>query len=406
MSQIVNVSAIDFGSTIKLHELNETQRHTLPISSYRLPNRSHNVISWYQDDMWRFEDARFPSNTADSQKKLDFERIPTRFVPATKFAIKHFDIKKNPAGGVLVGLFNNLKPFFRYLDSLNIKNIADITPLVCANYVQQAKGETSQRGKPLQRGTLAKRFSAVEILHKHLRHTQWSFPHPWEESSALHLAGQTGQSSMPKAKTEFIDENQLKVLIPYCHELIEQAEDLTVISQLIRAKRFELRATGLTQPNVNKRIRETILTPNGFAGLKEFNRRYNDIPIATAIIILTFSGIRNHELCAIEWNDFDPDRDAYRIEDNGDDIYYWLKSHSSKTHEGYTEWLVPKIVINAIEAQKIYVSPLRDVLWQEQQAFFAEDPHHHKALKTEGFKNHLFLTKASQQSNRINTMTS
>jgi len=117
-----------------------------------------------------------------------------------------------------------------------------------------------------------------------------------------------------------------------------------------------------------------------------------------AIIILTFSGIRIHELCAIE-------TDAYRIEDNEEDIYYWLKSHSSKTDEGYTEWLVPEIVVKAIEVQKAYVKPLQERLLEEQSALLMKDSHDPRGLKIEHFKHHLFLTNSLKQGNRVNALT-
>lgn len=405
MSQTLTASAVAHSNTIKLHALSESERLTLPISSYRLPDGRHQVISEYKDMTWRYEDARFTSSTADSRKKLRFGSLPQRFVPAVKFAIKHYDLQNNPAGSTLAQTFKAIRYFLRYLDSLNITCIKDITPLVCATYVQQTKEALSAQNKPLSQAALISRFLSVETLQRHLRGTQWAFPHPWEESSASHLAGMTGQTSVTKAKTEIIPEDQLKVLVPACQALIEQAHELIAVKQSLEAKRAELHATGGSQSWVNKKLQTSVLTPNGFASLREFNRCYNDIPIAAAIIILTFSGIRNHELCAIEWNDRNPDRDAYRIEDNEEDTSYWLKSHSSKTHEGYTEWLVPKIVIDAIEAQKAYALPLRERLWQEQQSLLENDPEHPKALKIERFRHHLFLTTSLKNKNAINALS-
>lgn len=405
MSKILSVSALSYCKSLKLHELGEEQFKVLPISSYRLPDGSHQIISIYPDEEWRYEDTRFPSNTGDSQKKLRFKSIPKRFVPAVKFAIKHYDMQENPSGGTLTRGYSNLAPFLRYLDSLNVQCFSGITPLICANYVERTKGMITSRGKRLAKSSLVDRFLAVERLFEHLQGTRWAFTHPWEESSAKYLAGLTGQTSTPKAKTVIVPEDQLQVMIQYCQVLIEQGHELAVLEQRIRAKRSELQGIGLSRKPVEKKIKETILIPNGYSSLREFNRRYNDIPIAAAIIILTFSGVRNHELCAIEWNDRNSDRDAYRIEDNENDVNFWLKSHSSKTHEGYTEWLVPKLVIDAIEVQKAYVRSFREELWQEQQRLFEEDLHHPRGIKIEGFKHHLFLSKSAGQGNQINSLT-
>ena len=153
-----------------------------------------------------------------------------------------------------------------------------------------------------------------------------------------------------------------------------------------------------SETTTGKIIANRFLKPKGISGLKDFNALYDDIPIAMAIIIVTCSGIRIHELCAIQ-------TDAYRIEDNEEDVYYWLKSHSSKTHEGYTEWLVPEVVIQAIEVQKAYVKPLQEQLWQDQAELLAKDPHSPRGLKIERFKHHLFLTNSLSQGNQVNSLT-
>lgn len=405
MSRILNVSAIDYSQTLKLHELNEGQLERLPISSYQLPDGTHQVISEYQDKEWILEAVRFARNVKPSQRKLNFKRIPVRFESAVKYAMKRYDISENPSGATFRDKYETLVPFINYLDSLKLKSVADITPLVCATYVDHCRNHLSSRGKPLAPGTLSRRFLAVENFYWHLRSTAWAFPHPWEESSAVHLAGLTGQSSKPKAKTEIIPDDQLKILIPHCTALVKQACDLAALKQAVEAKRSELEASGLGVTNIHKQINEAILGPQGFSSLSEFNKRYNEIPTAAAILILTFSGVRNHELSAIEWNDDNPERDAYRVQDDEDDVYYWLKSHSSKTYEGYTEWLVPEIVIDAIAAQKIYVRPLREALWQEQSNLFDADPISQRAIEIESYKHRLFLTKNPSQQNQINPLS-
>lgn len=398
MSQVLQISATDYCRPQKLHELDDSVLKVLPISSYQLPDGSHKVISQYSDDIWRLEDARFPSNTPDNKKKFRFITIPSQFVDAVKFALKHYDIKQGPSGSTLVKAFNSLKLFLVYLNNISVQNIADITPLHCANYVHQCKSEIfNQTKKPLSKGTLEHRFSAIETLYYNLKGTQWAFKHPWVESSASYLAGNTGQGKKT-AKTQVIPDDELKVLINHCNKVLEQANELIQLQYEIEVERVKLAEMIKGQGNISTAITNRFLKPKGYSGLKEFNAIYSDIPDAMAIIILTFSGIRIHELCAIQ-------TDAYRIEDNEEDVYYWLKSHSSKTHEGYTEWLVPQIVIQAIEVQKSYVKPLQETLWQEQAELLAKDPHSPRGLKIENFKHHLFLTNSVQQGNQVNSLT-
>ncbi|MGM7447800.1 hypothetical protein ACP7H9_04735 [Idiomarina sp. ST20R2A10] len=398
MSQALAISAIDYCRPQNLHGLDNTQLQALPVSSYQLPDGTYYVISQYRDNIWRLEDERFPSSARDDHKKLCFDLLPSQFVDAVKFALKHYDTQYNPSGNTLFSVVKNLKPFLNYLNSINVKSSASITPLHCANYVHQSKQSISkQTQKPLSKGTLIHRFSAIESLYHNLIGTQWAFEHPWVESSATHLAGATGQGKRT-AKTKVIPDNELKVLINHCNTVLGQASELIKLQAGVARERGLLAKTINSEEGISTAITNRFLKPKGYAGLREFNALHDSIPVAMAIIILTFSGIRIHELCAIE-------TDAYRIEDNDEDIYYWLKSHSSKTDEGYTEWLVPKIVIKAIEVQKVFVKPLRERLLEEQSTLLIKDPHDPRGLKIEQFKHHLFLTNSTSQRNQVTALT-
>lgn len=398
MSEVLAVSTTDYCRPQKLHELDNTQLQALPVSSYQLPDGAYYVISQYRDKTWRLEDGRFPSNVRDNQKKLRFDTLPSKFVDAVKFALKHYDIKYNPSGTTLVGAFRNLQPFLNYLDAINVKSTTAITSLHCANYVHQCKQAISeQTQRPLSKKTLMKRFATVEWLYHNLNRTRWAFEHPWVESSATHLAGATGQGKKT-AKTKVIPDNELKVLINHCNTVLEQASDLIKLRAEVAHERGVLAKTINFETNISAAITNHLLKPKGYAGLREFNALCESIPDAMAIIILTLSGIRIHELCAIQ-------TDAYRIEDNDGDTYYWLKSHSSKTDEGYTEWLVPEIVIKAIDVQKAYVKPLQERLLQEQSTLLTNDPNDPRGLKINQFKHHLFLTNSTSQSNQVNALT-
>lgn len=398
MSQTLAISAIDYCRPQKLHELDNFQLQALPVSSYQLPNGTYHVISQYRDNIWRLEDGRFPSNVKDYRKKLHFDTLPSQFVEAVKFALKHYDIKHSPSGSTLREALKNLRPFLNYLDAINVKSPATITPLHCANYVHQCKQSISKKTqRPLSKKTLTKRFAAIESLYHNLNRTQWAFEHPWVESSATHLAGAIGQGKQ-SGKTKVIPDNELKVLINHCNTVLEQANDLIKLKAEVVRERDVLTKSGSSKSKIRAAVINRLLKPRGYAELREFNALYKSIPDAMAIIILTFSGIRIHELCAIE-------TDAYRIEDNDEGIYYWLKSHSSKTYEGYTEWLVPEIVVKAIEVQKAYVRPLQKRLFQEQSTLLTKDPHDPRGLKIEQFKHHLFLTNSASQGNQVNALT-
>ncbi|MBD2860318.1 hypothetical protein IB286_15080 [Spongiibacter sp. KMU-158] len=390
MTKQLEVSALDYCRTIKLDELDSESLNRLPISSYKLPDGTHQVLSEYGDMEWRYENDRFVKGVKDGAKKISFKSIPPAFVEPLKYAVKQYDIKMTPAGGTLCYYYKNIKPFLAYLDCLNIQAMSVVTPFVAASYVQHSKEQVSLRGKPLSVKTLVSRFSGIELLYKYLKGTPWEFEHPWPESSSVHLGGLTGteHSGKKTAKTEVISDEELKIVVSHCEEILDQAPELiTLAAEIARVRRHEPKERQAALLNA-------LLSAEGFTGLREFNAQYNQIGTATAIIILTFSGIRIHELLGIQNN-------AYRIEDNEDEVLHWLKSYSSKTNEGYTEWLSPEIVIKAVKVRKAFNQPLQDALLAEQASLFEQDPYHPRALAIEGYKDNLFLAKVNSNGGRV-----
>lgn len=398
MSQALAISAIDYCRSQKLPELNNSLLQQLPISSYQLPDGTHQIMSLYADDEWRLENARFPSNVKDSQKKLRFNTLPKCFVDAAKFAIKQYDISNNPSGSRLVSVFERLKFFFDYIERINITTTNQISAIVCANYVHHCKSLISNStGRHLSKNELLHRFVAVEILYRNLKGTEYAFESPWHGSSASHLSGITGQGKIV-GKTEVLEEKDMKALVQYCYAVLQKADHLISLkvemNQLCEAKTKET--------NNDSYIADKLLKFRGYHSQSDFYEQYNEIFEAVAVIVMAFSGIRLHELGYIQLNEHGM---SYRVEDNEDHIYYWLQSRSDKTGEGYTEWLVPEIVIEALEVQKRYIKPLQDALKREQKALFSENKYHPRALNIENFKNSLFLSQSMKLGNQINPMS-
>ena len=394
MSKVLKFSAVDTCSPLKLSEFKADDLQTLPISTIKLDDGAYKVISEYGDDVWEIEDGRFPTNKRPYQRKMNFNTLPEQFVDAAKYALKHYDINNNPSGATLVKFFTDLKPFLKYLDRINVTSTRHITPMLCANYVHEVNNTISGKTKePLSKKTKVNRFIAVEKLHKHSQGTVWAFEHPWVESSAYALAGQI-ISGKRTAKTPIIPDEDLQSLVQYCNELIDKAPRLLAMRDRIDQLRHQYATHSTPSLKLNEEL-------DGFgyeAGLQAFNAELIRLSTATGVITLTFSGTRNHEFAAIQ-------TDAYRMQDEGDDIYYWLKSHSSKTYERYTEWLVPEIVIKALDVQKAVVEPLRQALLVEQQERLMNDPADKRGLEINRFKDHLFLTKCQAEGNQINPLS-
>ena len=394
MSKVLKFSAVDSCAPLNLIELKDDDLQTLPISTIKLDDGTYKVISEYGDDVWVISPERFPTNKYSSDRKMNFNTLPNQFVDAAKYALKHYDINDNPRGSTLVSKFHVIRPFLNYLDRVDVKSTRNITPMLCSNYVHEVNHAASKtRNKPLTEGTKTHRFEAVETLYRHLKGTVWAFEHPWVESSACALAGQI-TSGKKTAKTDIIPDEDLQSLVQYCNALIDKAPRLLAMRDRIDQLRHQYATHSTPSLKLNEEL-------DGFgyeAGLQAFNAELYHLSIATGVITLTFSGTRNHEFAAIQ-------TDAYRIQDEEDDIYYWLKSHSDKTYEGYTEWLVPEIVVKAVDVQKAVVEPLRQALLAEQQERLANDPTDERGIEINGFKDHLFLTKDQSNGNQINPLS-
>ena len=390
MTQTLPTSAISYCQAFKFDELDAIQRNLLPISSYKLPDGSYQVISYYRDDIWIFEDSRFPSSTENNQKKIDFNKIPQQFIEPLKYALKKYDMKISPAGTTLINYYRVISPFLDYSNRIGIQCLSKITPLICANYVHECKTLISNKTQnPLGKTTLTLRFSSIEWLYEYCENTPWSFIHPWIGSSASYLSGNS-YAGKRTAKTQVIPDEELSRLVQYCQSVLDEAPQLIELQQKIDEERIRL-----SEYYIIKKI----VAPKGYSTLREFNDKYNEILTASAMIILTFSGIRIHELAAIQC-------DAYRVQDDEETISYYLKSYSSKTYEGNTEWLVPEIVIDAIKIQQLASNKLRAELLKEQHALLSKDDHDPRGLRINQFKNHLFLTKSSADNNQINPLSS
>jgi integrase len=315
-----------------------------------------------------------------------------------KFAVKKYDIENGPATTTLYKFFYEINIFFHYLDKMKIQDLSKVTPLICTNYVSDVHKVSVGRSQGgLAVSTKQGWFLAIEQLHRLISATPWAFEHPWPESTSHILAGGYKEIGKRIAKTKAINDSELKTLIQYCDKVIKEAEGLIKLRSDIELTHNKLKkhynksvisrdVNSHIYKTINKEIVSTYLQPNGYSNLHEFNNKLYEIPKAVSIIVLAFSGVRSHELCAIQ-------SDFYRKEDNEDTMYYWLKSHSSKTYEGYTEWLVPQIVIKALAIQNSYIKPQQEELKREQKILFKQNPHSQRAIDIESFKNHLFLTE-------------
>jgi len=290
-------------------------------------------LSKYKDNVWKLSDSRFTLSTSDSRKKINFSLMPEEFIQAAKYAIYKYDSLETIAGITLIGFCQKLRQFFNFIKSIGVNSIVDISEGVCIQYVNYCK-ELNNSNESIKN-----RLVAVEKLYYLLHKTEFEFEHPWPHSNSSLLSSFVKDR---KSKTKVIDEDNLAKLFQYANNILISSQDLIDANFEINKIKKKTNKRFNNYTSVRHEINKYLYS-NGYSGLSEFNAKYKEIPIACSVIILTLSGIRSHELCYLKNN-------CYRSDLNDqDEEIFWMKSKSDKTYEGYTEWIVPPIVIKALK---------------------------------------------------------
>ncbi len=308
-----------------------------------------------------------------------------------------YDISKQPKGGTLIGAFKNINLFLNYLAGMQVTRLSQINAMHCANYVTHCRQLPGKKGnKTLSSGTLAQRFLGVKSLWEMTQDTQHQFAHPWPDSSANHLAGQTGKgNNTGKSKTLIIPDEQLKPLMQEAMQCIEQANSLLPLRDEIMLQRAQLKAQEYSIENISYKLNRT-LSQGGYIGaLRQFNPELQAIQSACMIVILTLSGIRVHELGYLKSDAW------YFTEDDDGEKTYWMKGRSDKTDEGDCEWLIPEVVTQALDVAQAYAAPLQAQWAEQRQALLAIDPNCKIAYAMARHEDALFVDVSARNNNRV-----
>jgi integrase len=323
------------------------------ITAQKLDNGAYVVLSCYPDMVWQLNPNKFPDNTVESQRKIDFTTVPSCFVAVAKrYAAKN--IRKGLAGGTVVNYAKKLKPFLDYLQSINVTSTSQITPLVAMQYVEHCKTFkqsvcVKSKSKTLSKGDLALKFLAVERLHQTLAGTVHAFVYPWPESSANHLAGNK-HNGAAKPKTEVIPDDVFVRVFQYANGYLERANELLDLREEIEKIREDY--SNFSQPKtvsaINKHLKD-----KGYKGkLARFNQELRLLESSCWLIIMATTGVRIHELGGLKAN-------SYHTRDDDGERYCFIESKSLKTGEGETSWLCPEIAIDALKVMTRITQPLR-----------------------------------------------
>lgn len=301
----------------------------------------------------------------------------------------------------VVKLYESALPFLRHLDRLALNHLGAVTPIICSIYATECKAErqAKRKGKPLSPMTLAGRFSAVEALYELSQFTTSPIPSPpWPDSSALHLAGQTGVGTgQYHSKTPLIPDEVFTALFQAAHALVERGETLLELRDGLDA--LAAQREGQSKSAI-RGAKNRYLKAHGWkGGLHEFNLELLDLRTACYIVVASLSGCRNHELAYVQSNA------CYRTEDDDGVLYWWMRSQSTKTGVGHTEWMLPEAGLLALRVMDRWAVPYQAMIEAEIVARRAVDPQDPEIAEAQKHRGAVFLGASSKHANQVRTLS-
>lgn len=286
----------------------------------------------------------------------------------------------------------NALPFLRFLDNLKIARLADVTPFTCAMYVSESRSANSLRGRPLTRESLNNRLQAVEALYDLSQYTDDKMPSfPWPDDSAWSLAGLTGskrESGYRGGKTPLIPDKEFAAIFQAAWKVVVEAPNLLDL----RDKLDSVDTDKTMSRHTRWSKRRKILEENGWmSGADSFDSAVVRIRSACYIVIASLSGCRNHELAFLHANA------CYRTIDNDGETYWWMRSVSTKTGEGRTEWMIPLAASEALKIMDRWAIPYQAALSAEIERRRQKNPNDLEIAEAQRHLGAIFVCRDSRR---------
>ncbi len=362
------------------------------------------LVSKYQDQIWKL--TVHTTNTRTSRGVIDFSTVPAPFQTTVK-AILYRYLRRGLAGSpgpakpiTVARRFGDIRLFLRYVSRWNIECLADISPLICANYVLDCKQEKSGKTKKLlAASSLVQRFLAVEAIYELSQFTSDPMlTHPWIESSATILAGFSGVGpDKDRPKTALIGDEDFSTIFQCAWSMVERGEEILKLNSQLKSL-----SKDYAQLVASSRIRAKqrhLITDGYVKGVNEFNKEVVHLRTACYIVVASLSGCRNHELAFIQ-------KDAcYSTTADDGTIYWWMRSQSKKTDAGHTEWMIPEAAVRALQVMELWAEPMQLLVGEEISTRRKANPEDPEIAEAQRHVNALFLGADLQKGNRIRTLS-
>lgn len=386
-----------------VRELPDSQRDALIVSAIQVEGRWV-ILSRYGDDCWQL--SGLPSNVRDSQKRLDFQKVPGAFRAAMKAVMYRYlrrgrAGRQRPRGGTLKQFFKSATIFLRYLDSLTLVRLGLATPIVCMNYATECREYRQTRksnAKPLSQGGLLNRFLAVEALYELSQYTYDPIlQHPWHGTSSMAMAGLTGSGAFRTqgSKTPLMSDTVFCTLFEKAYAQLQRGKTLLDLRDAVEAVIAERRP----QKSWSETKNQHLVTLGWEGGLAALNQALLDMRTACYIILGSTSGCRNHELANVQSGAH------HRTEDDEGAIFHWMRSKSEKTDIGLHDWMIPKVAVQALRLMERWAEPYQAMIAAEIVERRRINPLDPEIANAQRHRHALFLGVNTRKGNQVRTLS-
>lgn len=342
-------------------EVSYSERNKLIVSIAQVDKRWI-ILSRFGDDIWQLLPTT--SNTRLGRSKIDFGRIPPDLRGTWKECFYRYmrkGLRKRSVSTTIRDRFQASVAFADFLNRLKISRLSQVTPFVASAYIQWRREYRVAGEGHLKGSSLASRLSVVETLYEVSQYTSDSMPtHPWPDTSASHIAGMTGQKMIRgrNARTDLIPDEIFSQLFQAAWARIEAAETLLSLRDALQA--LQKREEGRLSVSRIYQLQNFYLKEKGFIGGCSFlQAEVFLLRTACYIVLACLSGCRNHELSFLE------NGACYSTSDDEGRVYWWMRSQSTKTDAGHTEWMIPEAAVRAIAVMERFAKPQQDIVKAE-----------------------------------------
>jgi integrase len=347
---------------IDTSSLPEDERNALIVSSRNVDGQPV-VVSRYGDPNWRLVNQ--PTNKQRSEQLVYFSRLPLQFRETMKSMVYRYmqrgrEGQKRPGSRTVVKFVSDASSFLHHLINHNVAKLADATPSICAGYVAACRRHRVRReghAKPMAVQAMVHCFAVVEAIFELSQFANDPMPeHPWPETSAAHMAGRTGAGTgSRRGLTPLMPDEVFTTLFRKSWSIVENGMRLLDVRDawLVHASEcgqnwdFSARHYQLTR----------FVKPRGWRTGGAFSSAVLELRTACYIIVASLSGCRNHELAFIQNGACFSTTGVSNDGTASIETYWWMRSRSTKTDAGNTEWMIPEAAVTALRIMERWAKP-------------------------------------------------